>query len=210
MIGRLSSETQLYHSDADGELEQLLAGPSAQSYRSWLLRQYGFLAPLEVALDATAHLADVVDLRPRRKVPRLRADLLALGMSQPAISAAIVCTDVPPLFTRIPIALGWLYAVERSILQYGDAFRRLARTLPGEAAFASSYLKCYEGNIGQMWRAFGLALQAACSRAEDVGELVLGAQDAFRCLRRWQHRAGMQSAWPQPRADQLATRRRDS
>lgn len=185
MIARLASETQLYHSDADGELERLLAEPSAQAYRAWLLAQHGFLAPLEAALDTTPRLAGVIDLRTRRKVPRLRSDLLALGMSQPAIAAAPICGAVPSTFTRVSIALGWMYAVERSILQHSTVFRQLARSLPGEVAFASSYLKCYEGNVGVMWRSFAAALEPACRRREEASELVHAAQDAFRCLRRW-------------------------
>jgi heme oxygenase (biliverdin-IX-beta and delta-forming) len=186
LIARLSSETQLHHPDADAELERLLAEPSAQAYRAWLVRQYGFLAPLETALENTPRLADLVDLRARRKLPRLRSDLLALGMSDSAITGTPTFTAIPTTFTRTPIALGWLYAVERSILHYNNAFRQLARALPGEVAFASSYLKCYESNVGVMWRGFSAALDAACTRSEDAADVVVGAQEAFRCLRRWQ------------------------
>ena len=197
-MARLSSETQLHHPDADADLERLLAEPTAQAYRAWLLRQFGFLAPLELALDAMPHLADVIDLRGRRKVPRVRSDLFALGVSQSALAAAPTCASVPSTFTRPSIALGWLYAIERAILQYGNAFRRLARVLPGEVAFASSYLKCYEGNVGVMWRSFAAALDAACRRPEDASELVLGAQDAFRSLRRWQQHGAGAGALPRP------------
>jgi heme oxygenase len=185
VIARLGSETLVYHPDADAELAQLLAAPTAHAYRAWLLRQHGFLAPLEAALVATAHLAEAIDLRPRRKVPLLRSDLLALGMSHSAIADAPVCGAVPRTFTRTSIALGWLYAVERSILQYSNAFRQLARSLPGEVAFASSYLKCYEATLGERWRSFLATVEAACARPTEAGELVVGAQDAFRCLRRW-------------------------
>jgi heme oxygenase len=186
VIARLSSETQLHHPDVDADLERLVAEPSTQAYRAWLLRQYGFLAPLEAALETTPHFDQALELRPRRKVPRLRSDLLALGVSQPTISAAPTCSSVPATFSRVSIAMGWLYSVERSILHHGSAFRQLARVLPGDVAFASSYLKCYEGNVGVMWRSFANALDNVCRRPEDASELVLGAQEAFRYLRRWQ------------------------
>ena len=185
MIARLSSETQLHHSEVDADLERLVAEPTAHAYRAWLLRQHGVLAPLEGALETMSPLPDAFDLRSRRKVPRLRSDLLALGMTHAAVIAAPICGAVPTMFTRTSIALGWLYAVERSIVQYSAAFRHLARVLPGEVAFASSYLKCYDGNAGAMWRSFAGALEAHCKRPEDAGELVAGAQDAFRCLKRW-------------------------
>lgn len=204
VIARLSSETQLYHADADGELERLLAEPSAQAYREWLVRQHGFLSPLEAALETTPRLSETVDLRARRKVPRLRSDLLALGMSHTAITTSPTCMAVPSTFTRVSVALGWQYAIERSIVQYSNAFRQLARALPGEIAFASSYLKCYDTNIGVLWRSFVMALDGACQRPEDTGELVAAAQDAFRCLRRWQQHGsadGMRPASLRRRAD---------
>ena len=186
LIARLSSETQLHHPDVDAVLERLLAEPSATTYRVWLLRQHGWLAPLEAALDATPRLAELIDLRARRKVPRIRSDLLALGVHLPQIATAPTCTAIPAIFTRLPVALGWMYTVERSMLQHSSAYRQLARALPGEVAFASSYLKCYEGNIGVIWRAFATALEAQCPTPEAASELISGAQDAFRCLRRWQ------------------------
>src|SRR5207245_5070941 len=143
----------------DGDLERLLAEPSAQAYRAWLLRQHGFLAPLEAAVDASPTVAAIVDLRARRKVPRLRSDLLAIGVPLAAIASAPLCAGLPRGFPRAPAALGWMYATERSILQYGNAFRQLARVLPGEVAFASEYLKCYDGNAGVMWRAFASTIE---------------------------------------------------
>ncbi len=187
-IARLTAETRPYHSDNDAELDRLLAAPSADAYRAWLLRQHGFLAPLEAALESTPRLADVIELRARCKVPRLVNDLLALGVSRSELAAAPTCSAVPATFTRVSVALGWLCTVERSILQYGAASRRLARALPGAGAFASPYRKCSGGSIGQMWRAFAAAVDLACSRGEEAAELAQGAHDAYRCLRRWQQR----------------------
>lgn len=187
IVARLSSETQLHHADADGDLERLLAEPTAQAYRMWLLRQHGFLAPLEAAVDASPMVAMLVDLRARRKVPRLRSDLLALGVPLAAIASAPLCSGIPSGFGRAPAALGWMYSIERSILQYSNAFRQLARVLPGEIAFASEYLKCYDGNAGVMWRAFAATIEHACQRAEEAVELVAAAQEAFRTVRRWHH-----------------------
>ena len=187
IIARLSSETRLHHADADGDLERLLAEPTAQAYRAWLLRQHGFLAPLEAAVDGSPAVATLVDLRARRKVPRLRSDLLALGVPLAAIASAPLCGGIPRAFPRTPAALGWMYCVERSILQYSHAFRQLARVLPGEVAFASEYLKCYDGNAGVMWRAFASTIEQTCQRAEDMTELVAAAQESFRTMRRWHH-----------------------
>lgn len=189
LIARLSSETQLHHPQVDAPLERLLAHPTATAYRAWLLCQHGLLAPLEAAFETTPHLAEIIDLRARRKVPRIRADLLALGVRLPQIAAAPTCTAIPGTFARAPAALGWMYAVERPVVQHGHAYRQLARALPGEIAFASSYLKCYETSIGVMWRALATTIEAACATPESAAELFAAAHEAFRCMRRWDHHA---------------------
>ena len=183
LIARLSSETQLEHRDADGELERLVAEPSAFAYRAWLARQLGFHTPVEAALEATPQLGGIIGLRPRSKVARLRQDLATLGV-EPAVSGKLPpCPSVPAAFGSVPTALGWMYVAERWTLHFHNAYRQLARALPGELAFASSYLKCYEGNAGVMWRAFVIAVDATCRSDKDVAALVAGAHDAFRAIR---------------------------
>lgn len=191
MLAQLSTATQPYHADVDVGLDRLLAEPSAQRYRGWLLGQHGFLAPLEAAFDTTPRLGDAIEVRSRRKAPRLRSDLLALGVAPTDIAASPTCTAVPSTFTRPSVAFGWLYVVERSILPYHEALRRLARALPNEVTFASAHLKCYEANLGVMWRSFASALELACTRSEEKNEAIDAARDAFRCLSRWnEHTAG--------------------
>jgi len=69
-------------------------------------------------------------------------------------------------------------------------FRHLARHLPGEVAFSGSYLKCYDGVVGETWRAFCEVIEIvgrASTAAAD--QMVLGARDAFRCEQAWQDEA---------------------
>jgi heme oxygenase len=183
VVARLSSETQLQHRDADGELEMLLSEPTTYAYRTWLSRQLAFHRPLEAALEATAGLAGIVGIRPRSKVARLRTDLLALGIEHELLAKLTPCADVPATFANVGTALGWMYVAERSTLQFHNAYRQLARALPGEIAFASSYLKCYEGTAGVMWRAFVAAVDATCRAPDENARLVAGAHAAFRAQR---------------------------
>ncbi|MDB4954965.1 MAG: bacteriophytochrome heme oxygenase BphO [Myxococcales bacterium] len=194
VLSRLAIETRGHHVEADADLERLLSSlATGQDYRRFLSRLYGFLVPLEVALDATPNLACAIDLRPRHKAYRLRSDLMALGVRIEQIANLPLCRGIPHAFRAPAPALGWMYVIERSTLLHTAVYRQLARSLPGEIAFASSYLKCYEGTVSSMWRGFGEALDVACGSS--AAEAVSAAQEAFRCLRNWGANAGRSGRW---------------
>ena len=195
VLSRLSLETSGHQLDADAEVESLLSSlATGQEYRRFLARLYGFLVPLEAALASTAQLVGTIDLRARHKAYRLRSDLMALGLRIEQIANLPLCGGVPRAFRGVSHALGWMYVIERSTLLHTPAYRRLARALPGEVAFASSYLKCYEGTESAMWRTFGETLEASC--AESVPEVIGATQEAYRCLRTWEvNTAGRSGKW---------------
>jgi heme oxygenase len=92
-----------------------------------------------------------------------------------------------PWFDNIYDALGWAYVIERSTLNHPNLFRMLAAAIPGEIAFASSYLKCYFGAVGEMWRSFGEDLEAAISDAAQADRVIDAAKAGFRHHRRWRN-----------------------
>jgi heme oxygenase len=183
LVTRVAAETHLDHRDADRELERLLVDPTVYAYRTWLSHQLAFQAPVEAALDTTPGLSGIIATRPRSKVARLQDDLRALGVELELIEKLTPCPLVPPAFASVPIALGWLYVAERSTLQFHNAYRQLARALPGQLAFASGYLKCYEGTAGVMWRAYAAAVDAICKTPSTTNALISSTRDAFRALR---------------------------
>jgi heme oxygenase len=105
-------------------------------------------------------------------------------MKSAEISALPQCMSVP-LFDDIQDAVGWLFPIERSTLAHPTLFRQLAAAMPGEVAFASSYLKCYFGAVGEMWRSFGDGVQVAIQRPEDEVRIVTAAKTSYRHFRRW-------------------------
>jgi heme oxygenase len=177
----LLSSTAQAHSSSKTDLKRVIAEPSRARYRAWLTRQHAVITPLESALELTPQLGELVDLRARRKMPRLRGDLTALGVAVPTPSGAFL----PAAFAAIPAALGWMYAIERATLQFDDAYGVLARALPAEISIASAYLRCYEGHATAMWRALATTIETTCTTRASCDELVANAQAAFRCLRRW-------------------------
>ena len=158
LIDRLSAETEEYHAQADEDVFLLLGPVTPADYRRFLVRMYGFVIAVERSIGAVRGLDRVIDTRRFRKGDMLRIDLLALRVTDQAINALPQCTL--PLFDHAEDALGWAYPIERSTLGYTNLYRHLAAKIPGDIAFASSYLKCYFGMIGESWKRFGDAVES--------------------------------------------------
>jgi heme oxygenase len=183
---RLAEETRSLQEEVDSDAEHLLDEGSADAYRRFLTRTYGFVSPLERSLTDTAGIERVVDPRRLRKHLLLEHDLQTLGLRSVELKALPQCMSIP-WFDSVHDALGWAYVSERGTLAHANLFRLLAAKIPGEIAFASSYLKCYFGSIGEMWRSFTEDLEAAVPSSEKEDQVIEAAKAAFRHFRRWRN-----------------------
>lgn len=186
MLTRLTTETQRLHGDADGDVDAYLfkAQVTAEDYRTYLGRHYGFLAPLEIALATAPGLDEVIDVKARAKSALIVHDLLALGMTVEDVNALPRFAQVPS-FRGPAAALGWMFAIERPLLSAAVIRGQLARFLPSEMAVAAAYLGCYQGQVGAMWRALGEAMDRVAYLPAIGDRMVVAAQEAFRGLARW-------------------------
>ena len=185
LLDRLTDETRGLHKEIESEGEGLLRAISVPAYRRYLSRWYGFVSPLERALGVVPGLPRVIDPRRLRKHQLLGHDLPALHLKQPDIDALPTCSV--PVFIDVRDGIGWAWVVERATLDHPNLFRRLANAIPGDIAFASTYLKCYAGAVGEMWRSFGQSLEAASTSVADSDRIVNAARVAYRHFRRWRH-----------------------
>lgn len=184
LLDELQTETESLHAEADEESIQLLGPIGVADYWRFLIRTYGFVGPVERSILAAPGVSDVLDVRRFHKNQLLRQDLLEFGMRAEEIDRLPQCTV--PLFDSAAEAMGWAYVVERSTLGHTNLFRHLALVIPGDVAFTSTYLKCYFGSVGEMWRAFGHALDTF-SAPNDARRVIESAKSAFRTLRTWRH-----------------------
>lgn len=180
LIDRLTQATATFHDEVDGALA--CQRVTARSYQRYLARIYGFVAPVERSITTTPDIERYVDHRRFNKEELLRRDLLALSYTTRAIGALPQCSV--PLFDTAPQALGWAYFLERSTRSNNTTYRALASAIPGEIAFASSYLKCYFGAVGEMWSAFASALDLVPEA--ETRAVIDAALAAFRAHERWQ------------------------
>jgi heme oxygenase len=186
MLTRLNEETQVHHPEADADLDRYVFRPEATrtDYRTYLARVYGFVVPLEQALLHTPGLDDILDLQARSKSALLLYDLLALGLTLQDVQELPQCLSVPA-FKGPAAALGWMYVVERPMLQAAVVRSHLEDKLGRSIATSTAYLSCYAGQAGVRWRELGLALDRVASTPVLADRIAGAASDAFRCLLRW-------------------------
>ncbi len=180
LIDRLGVITQQLHALTDKDLQGSWA---SSDYRRYLTRMYGFVLPVERSILRTSQIGSYIDVRRFQKHDLLRRDLLALRLTAPQIDAIALCAV--PVFDTPEEAFGWASLIERNTLHHAELFRRLASTNPGDAAFAASYLKCYDGMVGEMWKIFRQAVEVCQGTKERRERLVAAMKAAFRCYDSW-------------------------
>lgn len=185
MIERLNDETRRHHADAEADFDVLFeAETTPRHYLMFLVRAYGFEAPLESTLAMTPNLDLMMDLRQRTKAGFLAQDLIALGLRPGQVAELPQCLAIPQ-FRGVAEALGWMYVTERTTLAHSVLRRHLLTRLPREMRSAANYLSSYTGVVGARWRQFGAILDDVCAMAEIANRVVAAANEAFRCQRRW-------------------------
>lgn len=185
MIERLDEGTRLHHAEADADREILFHDDAAPAdYLIFLMRVYGFEAPLESALAMTPDFELVLDLRERHKASYLAQDMLAIGLRPHEVAEMSQCLTIPQ-FASAAEALGWMFVVERATLAHGVIRRHLLTKLPREMTHASAYLQRYEGVVETRWRQFGAVLDDVAHHPAVADRIVVAANDAFRGQRRW-------------------------
>ncbi len=185
MIDRLNAQTRVHHADADADLDALFQSDvTATSYLVFLMRTYGFEAPLESGVALTPRLEQVVDPRPRARAGFLARDMMALSLRPAEVTDLPLCLTIPQ-FRSVAEALGWMYVVERMTLAHNVIRRHLMTRLPIEMEIASTYLSAYDGVAGKRWQELGVALDEVASHPAIADRIVAAAGDAFRNRRLW-------------------------
>ncbi len=185
MVERLTEETRGHHREADADLDALFGTDvTSTQYLVFLMRVYGFEAPLDSAIAMTPKLEIEVEVRARSRAGFLAQDLMAIGVRPADVTALPLCLAIPQ-FRGVAEAMGWLYVVERNTLAHNMIRRHLATRLPREMEVASAYLSSYHGVVGKRWRELGQALDRVAVVPAVADRIVAAASDAFRCRRNW-------------------------
>lgn len=182
MLARLKRETALLQTVADADRMAVIRAATRERYRDYLVRIFGFEAPVEATLVMTPGLDEVMDLRSRAHVRLLKADLRALGVANP--SELPQCRPIYP-FRTVAEALGWIYSIEHNALVHGQVLRHLERQLPREVAIAGAYLSGGERALGARLRELGEALDGFARDTDTIAQIVEAARKGFRRQHGW-------------------------
>ena len=151
------------------------------TYLTFLVRVYGFEAPVEAAFLRTPHIDDLIDLRARSRMRLLRADLAMLGET----SAEELPAMPAPAFARVGEALGWMYVIERNALLHGLVRRHLETAIPTVIHRAGSYLAANDRVTGLRWKELGEILDRYARTILQRDQVVDAAFLAIRALHAW-------------------------
>ena len=154
-------------------------GLSLDTYRAIVGAFYGYYAPLERRLAPAS--AGAIQVRGRTKLPRLRADLRALGSSDAEVKALPRCTRLPEI-TTCGHVLGCLYVVEGATLGGRVIARALHDHLGVGPATGAAFFEGYGLETGAMWRALVAQLEAS---RWPRGETLATAVETFVAFERW-------------------------
>src|SRR5262249_39162902 len=112
LLARLDQETRHRHAFADADRLALVTSTvTADEYRRFLERVYGFEAAVETAIQMTPGLGEVIDLRSRVQLRLLKSDLTVLGVTN--LARLPRCKSVAPFHAHHD-ALGWMYVLDRN------------------------------------------------------------------------------------------------
>ena len=143
------------------------------SYRSLLLRLYGFYIPFEatagIGAERSGWLAD---------------DLKMLGVDSRALGAAPLCQDIPGLDTA-EARLGALYVVEGSALGGRELGRNIARVLGRETIAGRRFFLGRGAGTGAAWRAYLAKLSDHSSDPASRVTIIDAALETFAVFERW-------------------------
>jgi heme oxygenase len=180
ILEKLQSETEQQSGVVLADALGFVDTCSFERYRDYLIRCYGFEAPLESACAINPALAShTATTRPRTRY--IAQDLVDLGVPPERLLELPRCPLQP--LRDLSQALGWLYVAERNVMTNSVCHRHLVERAP-ELAVRSSYLNCYGSATAARWRAFGITLERTAAKA-DPDRITEASIAGFDFLHRW-------------------------
>ncbi|HEX8325236.1 MAG TPA: biliverdin-producing heme oxygenase [Tepidisphaeraceae bacterium] len=182
---RLREQTRASHERIESVLDLMRPGLTLERYARLLERWHGFeqtwerVGPAVLGGRVPGGFFDA-----RRRLPMLRADLLAVGLTADHVDALPAVPDNALPWHDAPAALGVLYVIEGSTLGGQHVAKFIRGHLPLTAEHGISYFSSYGPDVGKRWRETKALLDAP-SFAADEAVVVTSANATFDYLATW-------------------------
>ena len=178
---RLRAETAQAHAELEGALDLLGRVSDRRRFVRVLERFLGFHTIWERAIRQRPALWSFYE--PRSRLPHLRRDLAALGLTNAEQAALPGCANAAALVEDHGQAVGSIYVMEGSTLG-GQVISRALEGAGWAPAGGLTYFDPYSGRTGEMWRRFG-AWADASTTADHHAAAATGANRTFSLLQCW-------------------------
>ena len=194
LISLLRKGTSAEHVLIEGAMPVMSESFNIESYLKLLERLFGFYSRYEPCVEAALELngrcqlsgrgtlSDVLTWDRRKKLPRLRRDLISLGLDDAALSTLKLFEQFQSLDSAGSL-FGALYVTEGSTLGGAVISRHLLSKHPSLAS-SLEHFQSYGHDVGMMWRDFLRAAETLVPESEH-GEALEAAVQTFRSLRIW-------------------------
>jgi heme oxygenase len=157
---------------------------SRDAYQAHLKLMWGVCAVLEGRFPLGFFGEALGDYELRRKLPLLTRDLIALGMDAVTVPSLPRCPGLPKC-DDVAAAFGCVYVLEGATLGGRTLLPLVETNLGLTAAHGAAFLSSYGDQLSEMWRLFGVALDAWCSTAERLVSADVAAVATFVSLDSW-------------------------
>lgn len=178
---RLRAETAEAHARMEDALDLVRRVSDRQRFAEVLERFLGFHLIWEPAIRQRSALRAFHE--PRSRVPHLRRDLAALGLTNAEQQALPVCAAAAELASDEAAAIGSIYVLEGSTLG-GQVIGRALAQAGWTPNGGLTYFNPYQARTGEMWRAFADWAEASVP-PRDRPAAVAGANRTFAMLQDW-------------------------
>lgn len=185
-LAQLKAQTRALHERLEAALDLLSSELTVDDYRALLKDFHGFYLPLETGLQSLTSGLESAGVEPaaRRKLPSLRRDLLALGLTEDEIRALPRCAYTPRV-KDVASALGCMYVTEGATLGGQILTRHFAAKFALTPENGCAFFGSYGPLVGARWREFGSALEEFARREGGAEQMVAAARETFTTLETW-------------------------
>lgn len=154
-------------------------------YSHYLQKWYGYLQPLEDEISRRQEWKEwSFDFESRRKLPLLKQDLLALGLTIEDVDNLPICTNRPELSSFAEV-LGCMYVLEGSTMGGQYIVKKLKLIFPQHMQHNGLFLNSYGSELRSKWAEFAELVQAYSSKQPSHKAILLTAKRTFECFDEW-------------------------